>query len=386
LKKILFFTSSRADYGILSGLIKKISVNKKFNLDVIVSGSHLDKKYGYSLKEILKDKIKIRKKIKITTTANNSLNTILASSETLLKFAKVLKKINPHLVILLGDRYETFSAAIASYILNIPIAHLHGGEVTVGSQDEGFRHSITKLSNYHFVTNKVYYNRVVQLGENPKSIFLVGSLASENLKRVKLKDKQELEKNMKFKLLKKNLLVTFHPFTIENDFGKKQLNVLLSFLSTLKQYRIIFTSSNADANSKYFKAQINLFLKKNNNSKYIGSLGRVNYYSLLNYIDCMIGNSSSGILESQHFKLPVINIGNRQNGRIMTKNIIQLQNNLSIVNLRSKLKIALSKNFKNKLNNLKDPNYIKNTSENMIKILLKINSRDNKLKTFYDIR
>ena len=240
-KKILVFTSSRADYGIMSSLIKKISKNKNFNLHLIVTGTHLDKRYGYTLSEIESDRVKIKKKIKIKTDIKNSLDIILSSSDLLSKFSKILRKIKPDVVLLLGDRYETFVAAISSYILKYPIAHIHGGETTFGSQDEGFRHSITKLSNIHFVTNKIYYNRVLQLGESPKNIYLVGSLGSENIKSFKKVEKFQNNK-LRLNSSKKNLLVTFHPETMEKDNGRGTLNTLLNFLMKLDNYYIIYTN------------------------------------------------------------------------------------------------------------------------------------------------
>ena len=252
IKKILVFTSSRADYGIMSSLIKKFSRNKNFNLYLIVTGTHLDKSYGYTLSEIESDKVKVKKKIKIKTDIKNSLDIINSSSDLLTKFSKTLKKVKPDVVLILGDRYETFVAAISSYILKYPIAHIHGGETTFGSQDEGFRHSITKLSNIHFVTNKTYYNRVLQLGESPKNIYLVGSLGSENIKFFK-KVKKFQNKKLRFNSSKKNLLITFHPETMEKDNGRGTFNTLLNFLMKLENYYIIFTSPNADSNTSHFK-------------------------------------------------------------------------------------------------------------------------------------
>ena len=384
-KKILVFTSSRADYGIMSSVIKKISKDKNLSLNLIATGTHLDKSYGYTLSEIISDKVRIKKTIKIKTKIKNSLDIISSSSSLLLKFSKTLKKIKPDVVLLLGDRYETFIAAISSYILKYPIAHIHGGETTYGSQDEGFRHSITKLSNLHFVTNKTYYNRVLQLGENPRNIFLVGSLGSENIRLFK-KEKKFKNKKFKLNLTKKNLLVTFHPETMEKDNGKSTFDTLLSFLIKLKNYQIIFTSPNADSNTLYFKNKLNYFIKKNKNCSYISSFGKQNYYYLLKTVDCMLGNSSSGIIETASFGLPVINLGNRQKGRVMPKNIVNIRDNITIKKLKASLEFALSKNFKNKIKKIEDPNYKKNTCNNILKIIKKIKINHLKNKEFYDLR
>ena len=385
IKKILVFTSSRADYGIMSSLIKKFSRNKNFNLYLIVTGTHLDKSYGYTLSESESDKVKVKKKIKIKTDIKNSLDIINSSSDLLTKFSKTLKKVKPDVVLILGDRYETFVAAISSYILKYPIAHIHGGETTFGSQDEGFRHSITKLSNIHFVTNKTYYNRVLQLGESPKNIYLVGSLGSENIKFFK-KVKKFQNKKLRFNSSKKNLLITFHPETMEKDNGRGTFNTLLNFLMKLENYYIIFTSPNADSNTSHFKKKINYFIKKKKNCSYIRSFGKNNYYSLLKNVDCMIGNSSSGIIETPLFNLPVINLGNRQKGRVMPKNIINISNNITNKKLKKSLELALSQNFKKRIKGIKDPNYKKYTSDNIIKIIKKINFNKFKIKEFHDFR
>ena len=192
-KKILVFTSSRADYGIMSSLIKKISKNKNFHLHLIVTGTHLDKRYGYTLSEIESDRVKIKKKIKIKTDIKNSLDIILSSSDLLSKFSKILRKIKPDVVLLLGDRYETFVAAISSYILKYPIAHIHGGETTFGSQDEGFRHSITKMSHFHFAATQTYRKRIIQLGENPARVFNVGGLGVDSIRSYNFLTKSETQ-------------------------------------------------------------------------------------------------------------------------------------------------------------------------------------------------
>ena len=385
-KKILVITSSRADFGILSNLIKIIDNDSSLNLQLIVTGSHLNKYKNSSLKEITEQKIKIKKIIKIDMKNNSQMDTIKICSELLIKFKKTYDKIKPHLILILGDRFEIFSAALSAYYSRIPIAHIHGGEVTEGAFDEAIRHSITKLSNFHFVTNNEYYKRVIQLGENPNNIFLVGSLGSENIRKNILISKKVLEKKFNFNFKKINVLFTFHPVTLQKDYGKKDFLQSLKILKKCKNFGILFTSPNSDVSNSFFKKEIKKFVINNKNAVYIENMGKNNYFSVLKIIDCMIGNSSSGIIESAAFSLPVINIGNRQKGRKMNKNIINLKSNFNANKFKSNLNQAISIQFKKNLKNIKDLNYKKNTSLNMLNIIKKINYTQIQPKKFYDIK
>lgn len=385
-KKIAVVTSSRADFGILTNLIKQIQKSKKLELQLIVSGSHTLNIKNSSLNEILSQNIKIKKILKINMKNNNISDTVRIYSDSLLKFNKAFLEIKPSLIVVLGDRFEILAAALSAYFLRIPIAHLHGGEITQGASDDAFRHAITKLSNFHFVTNKKYFKRVRQLGENPKNIFVVGSLGSENIKKITFYKKKEIEKKLKFRFKSINLLVTFHPVTLQKDYGKKDFLKILKNLKDLKKYGIIFTSPNFDVKNSFFSKNIRKFVKKNSNSIFINNMGKNIYFSTLKLIDCMIGNSSSGVLESAAFKLPVINVGDREKGRVLTKNVLSLKADFADRDFNNKLKLGLSPNFKKSISTIKDPNYIKNSSLKIIKIINQINLGNKFVKKFYDVR
>jgi GDP/UDP-N,N'-diacetylbacillosamine 2-epimerase (hydrolysing) len=309
-KKIVLVSTNRADYDHLYWLYQELKKVKKFDVSFLISDK-VDK---------TKDKIKCNSfKLKIFgDEPNQTLNTI---GDAVKLFSKKLAKINPDLVIILGDRYEILSAAISASILKIPIAHLNGGEVTKGAYDEWIRHSVSKMSSLHFVANKKYKDRVIQLGENKNTIYAVGGLSVDNIMKTKLITKLELEKLLKISLYPKTLLVTYHPETLE----KKTLNDFRELLKVLKYFKdklIIFTMPNADTGNLLIHKLIKQFVKKNKNSKYYISLGRLKYLSLAKYSDMVIGNSSSGLLEMPYLSKISINIGLRQGGRMTEETVI----------------------------------------------------------------
>ena len=385
-KKILIITSTRADYGILSNLINLIKNDKLLNLKLLVTGSHLSKDKFSSFSEITDQKIRIDKILNIRFKNSNLKDTVNIFSKSINEFKKAFDLIKPDLILILGDRFEIFAATLSAFFYRIPIAHIHGGEVTRGAFDDSIRHSITKLSNFHFVTNKEHFKRVCQLGENPKNIYLVGSLSSENIRKSIKKSKKQIEEKFNLKFKKKNILVTFHPVTLQKDFGKKDFTKMINVLNAYNKFGIIFTSSNLDVYNDYFKKKIKQFVKKNKNAYMIESFGKDYYFSTLNIIDCMIGNSSSGVLESPAFKLPVINLGNRQEGRHKNKNIMNLKSNFNEKELNKKIKYAISPQFKKKLKKLVDLNYKGNSSNKVLKIIRDLNLKKNNLKKFYDIK
>lgn len=385
-KKILVVTSSRADFGILSNLIYLINKEKNLNFKLAITGSHLSKKKHSSILEINNLNIKNKKILNINFKNNSLDDTINIFTNSITKFKETYSSNKPDLIIILGDRFEIFAAALAAFFYRIPLAHIHGGEVTTGAFDDAIRHSITKLSNFHFVTNKEHFKRVKQLGENTKNIYLVGSLSSENIKKNINKTKNQIEDKFNLKLKKKNFLITFHPVTLQKDFGKKDFIKLLNVLKGFKEYGIIFTSSNYDTTNNFFTRKIKAFVKKNKNAYLVESFGKNYYFSILKIINCMIGNSSSGILESSAFRLPVINIGNRQDGRFKNKNIISLKSDFRKNELIKKINQAISHQFVKKIKKIKDLNYRSNSSFKILKIIKKLDLKKVTPKKFYDIK
>ena len=382
-KKICAITGSRAEYGVISALLKKIKQSKKLKLILVACNMHLQKKYGYTIKEIEKDNLKIDFKIKNHSNSLKDIDIIDAFSLGTSKFGKVLKKINPDLVLLTGDRYEMLSAAISSAYLNIPIAHIHGGEVTHGSLDDYNRHMITKLSNLHFAATKLAKNRIIQLGENPKYVHHVGGLGSYNLYEEKLLKKAEIEKELKIKLLSHNILITIHPEILKH---KKELiskiKILMKSLKFFKKSFKIFTASNSDLGGDIINREISNFVKKDKNSIFIKSLGKKRYFSIMNLMTCVVGNSSSGLLEAPMFKVPVINIGDRQSGREVSQSIINVAYDKKKI-IKAIQKVTTSQ-FKKKIKKIKNFYFKKNTLENILFILEESKFKFG-LKKFYDL-
>tara|TARA_Y200000002_G_C22660983_1_gene655719 strand:- start:306 stop:1472 length:1167 start_codon:yes stop_codon:yes gene_type:complete len=381
-KKICIFTTSRADYGLLKNFILKIENSRYLKNYLVVTGSHLSKNKGNTIKEIIEDKVKIYKTIDINIKSDKPVEISKSMSVGLHKFTKSLLILKPDIIVVLGDRIELVPICYSAMLLNIPIAHFNGGESTEGLMDEAVRHSVTKLSHIHFVANEIYRKRLLKMGENPKKVFSIGGTSIDNAKSIKLIDKKNLEKKINFNFRKKNFLVTYHPVTLDINKSKKEINHLLNVLNLYKDYGIIFTGNNIDPHGSFINDQIVKFVKKNRNSIQIESLGHKVYLSSLNTCDVLIGNSSSGILEAPYFKKPVVNIGERQKGRLKSINIISCGSSFKDINLS--IKKSLSPKFNLKLKKFKNYYGNGNASKKAIKILERINFSKLLKKKFYE--
>ena len=382
--KICIITSTRADFGLLKNLIINIRKNKKFILKVVASGTHFSEKYGYTYSEIKESKIKIDKKIVCKFYSDNPTGISNILSKCVVESSKIFKAFRPDILIVLGDRYEILASTIAAHLSRIPVAHIHGGEVTQGVVDDAFRHSITKMSHIHFVANKIYRNRVIQLGESPKNVYVVGGLGVDSISKTNLLTKKELEKKFNFKFNLNNFLVNFHPETLNKNLAKKQINEILSALGQLKNTNLIFTMPGADLESQIITNLVKRFIRKNKNSYFFKSLGQVNYFSFLKQVDGLIGNSSSGILEIPYFKKGTINIGTRQSGRLISKSVIntEIKKNKIISSVKKLLSKKFQKDIKKNINPYGSPG----ASKKIIKILKKIKIKNIFNKSFFDIK
>jgi GDP/UDP-N,N'-diacetylbacillosamine 2-epimerase (hydrolysing) len=383
-KKICVVTGSRAEYGLLYWLIKEINNSQNLKLQLIVTGMHLSKKFGSTYKEIEKD-FKIDKKIDMqlfSDTAAGISRSIGIAQES---FSEAYNDLKPHMVIVLGDRYEIFSAASAAMISRIPIAHIHGGEATEGQIDEAIRHCITKMSHLHFTSVEEYSKRVIQLGEHPSKVFKVGGLGIENIKRLKLLSKKNFEKIIDFKLNIKNILVSFHPVTLEKSTSKKQFLEILEAIDDLKDTNIILTKTNSDIDGKIINSMIDKYVDKNKSKSIaIISMGQLNFLSALQYMDFIIGNSSSGLLEAPSFKIGTINIGDRQKGRIKAKSVVDcLPNKKSI---KDAIKKVYSNEFQKLLKSVKNPFDDGCASKKIVKVLNSISTDDLLKKSFFNVK
>ena len=383
-RKICVVTGTRAEYGLLYWLIKEIENDNKLELKIIATGMHLSPEFGLTYKEIEKD-FKIDKKIEILLSSDTSIGLSKTMGLAQISFAEAYDDLKPDIIVVLGDRYEIFSAVSAAMIARIPIVHLHGGEATEGIIDEAIRHSITKMSHLHFTATEEYKNRVVQLGEEPNRVFNVGGIGIENIKRLKLLTKDEFEKSIDFKLNIKNILVTFHPVTLESKTSKTQFQELLDTIDELKDTNIIFTKTNGDIDGRIINSMIDEYTNKNSNKSIaITSMGQLNFLSCLQYMDFIIGNSSSGLLEAPSFKIGTINIGDRQNGRIKAKSVIDCSPNKK--SIKETIKKIYSNEFQTLLKNVRNPYGDGYASQKIIKVLKTVKLKDLLKKVFFNVK
>ena len=384
MKKICVVTGTRAEYGLLYWLLKEIEADKDLELQLIATGMHLSPEFGLTYQTIEKE-FKINKKIEMLLSSDTSIGISKSMGLAQISFAESYDELKPDIVIVLGDRYEIFSATSAAMIARIPIAHIHGGEKTEGAFDESIRHSITKMSHLHFTATNEYKNRVIQLGEHPSRVFNVGGMGIENIKRLKLLSKDEFEKSIEFKLNIKNILVTFHPVTLENSTAQEQFKELLDAIDELEDTNIIFTKANSDTDGRVINQMIDEYVTKNfQKSVQFTSLGQLRYLSALQYVDAVVGNSSSGLAEAPSFKIGTINIGDRQKGRIKASSVIDCEPNKdSILKAFAKL---YSKEFQETLKTTINPYGDGCASKRIVEILKSVDLKNILKKSFYDLK
>lgn len=383
--KVCVVTGTRAEYGLLYWTIKKLLSDKYFKVQLCVTGMHLSPEFGLTYKQIEDDKIKIDKKIEMLLSSDSASGISKSIGVGVIGFADAFSELNPDLVLLLGDRFEIFSAATAAMIAKIPIAHCHGGEATEGLIDEPIRHSITKMSHIHFTSTEEYRKRVIQLGEQPNRVFNVGALGIENINKLKLLNKIDFERSIGFKLLKYTFLITFHPVTLEKSTAQDQFKNLLSAIKKFENTSFIFTMPNADNDGRSIINLIQDFVANNKSTSIaFTSLGQLRYLSAIKYSDVIIGNSSSGLIEVPSFKKPTINIGDRQRGRVFGPSVINCKPNKN--EITKSITYALSDTFKKILLKSVNPYGEKNSSIEIVKILKKISVEDNLVKKrFYNL-
>jgi GDP/UDP-N,N'-diacetylbacillosamine 2-epimerase (hydrolysing) len=384
-KKICIVTGTRAEYGLFRPLLWKIKSENRLKLQIIATGMHLSREFGWTYKEIEKDGFKIDEKVKILLSGDTEVSITKSLGSGVIGFADAFNRLKPDLVILLGDRFETFSAAIASFVARIPIAHLYGGELTKGSMDDAFRHSITKMSYLHFTATEEYRKRVIQLGESPDRVFNVGAIGIDNIKNLKLLGRKALERQLNFIFGQKNILVTFHPSTLEDNTAEFQTKELLKVLDDFRNVKIIFTKPNADVGSRIIPGLIDEYVAKNSGRcKSFISLGTLKYLSAMKVVDLVAGNSSSGIIEMPSFGKPTVNIGERQKDRIRAKSVIDCKPEAE--DIKKAMNKAFSKRFQRLCGNVCNP-YGKGRSAEKIYTIIKRNIDHiySTKKDFFDI-
>lgn len=384
MRKICVITGTRAEYGLLYWTMKALQADDAINLSICVTGMHLSSEFGLTYKKIIEDGFIINEKVETLLSSDTTVGVSKSIALGIISFSEVFERIKPDLLLLLGDRYEIFAACTAAMISRIPIAHCHGGEATEGLIDEAIRHSITKMSQIHFASTEEYRNRIIQLGEQPKNVYNVGALGIENVNKLKLLTKSEFEESIHFKLKKINFLVTFHPVTLDNLSAELQFQELLKALDKFENTSIIFTKPNSDTDGRIIIQLIDEYVNKNSEKAIaFNSLGQLRYLSAIQYMDVVIGNSSSGLIEVPSFKKATINIGDRQQGRVKSKSVIDCDTNKE--DIEKAIIKALSTEFKEELEFTQNPYGEKNSSIEIVNVLKTIDLNDIIKKKFFNL-
>ena len=383
--KICIATGTRAEYGLLKPLIDQIRLTAKYELQLLVTGAHLSPEFGLTYKLIEEDGLKISAKVEMLLSSDTSEGIVKSMGLGMIGFADALKNLQPDLIFILGDRYEMLALASAALIFKIPIAHLHGGEITEGAYDDAIRHSITKMSTLHFTSTEEYRQRVIQMGEQPEMVFNVGAIGLDNIINLPLLTKEALAESLNVSFKEYNYLVTFHPETLSEQPVLLQFEILLDVINKDKDGFFIFTHANADTDGRVINKMIDTFVAQNpGKAVAFTSMGQLRYLSAMKYATGVIGNSSSGIIESASFKVPTINIGDRQKGRIYGENVINVGVNTEEIE-QAFVKIK-DEQYLHGLREIRNPYGIGNTSKEIMTILQKIDRFLPRNKTFYNIK
>ena len=386
MRKICVVTGTRAEYGLLSRLMRMIKESDKTQLQVVATNMHLSPRYGNTYKEIEADGFAIDKRVPIIdeNAPNDSHSTVLEMSRALSGFADAYSELKSDMLVVLGDRYEILAAAAAALIMRIPIAHISGGDVTEGAFDDAIRHSITKMSQLHFPSTEEYRKRVIQLGEQPDRVFNVGALGVENIKKMPLMGKEEIEKEIDFKIDNNTILVTYHPVTLGNRTAKDDIEDFVAALEERKDIRVIFTMPNSDTGGQFIVDAINDFVAKNpERAKAYKSLGVVRYLSVMRQVAAVVGNSSSGLVEVPSFGIPTLNIGDRQKGRLAADSVYNCAPDKTAV--LNGLDMVLSPAFRQKAAETHNPYEKENTAQTIFDVISTYPLDQLNQKHFYDI-
>lgn len=383
-QRVCVVTGSRAEYGLLSPLLEALRADADFDLQLLVTGSHLSPEFGLTYREIEADGYTIDEKVEVVLSSDTPVGICKAMGLGLISFSEAFSRLNPALIVVLGDRYEIFSAVSAAHISRIPVAHLHGGEVTEGAFDDALRHSITKMSHLHFTSTEAYRKRVIQLGESPERVFNVGAIGLDNLRRLPLLSREDLEQQLGFKFNKHNLLCTFHPVTLEHNSSLEQVQNLLNVLEQQPDTSVIFTKTNADTDGRIINQLLDDFAAKHpDRFQTFVSLGQLRYLSMMQFVDAVVGNSSSGIIEAPGFQIGTINIGSRQTGRIKSELVIDCEP--TETGIASAFKTLYSSDFQERRLRATNPYGEGQTTSQIISIVKeKIPGRTIQ-KSFYDL-
>ena len=383
-RKICVYTATRAEYGLLQGVLKEIKTAPTLQLQILASGMHLSPEFGMTIQEIRADGFEPDETIEILLSSDTPTAICKSMGLAMIGYGEALQRLKSNMVVVLGDRFETFCMAAAAHICRVPLAHIHGGETTEGAIDEAFRHSITKMSHLHFASCEEYRRRIIQLGESPERVFNVGALGVETLRKIPLWGREDLTKAIGFAFDAPFFLVTFHPVTLEIATSGEQFKALLSALRKFSDYKVIFTKANADTDGRVINRMIDEYCGAHSGiCLAVSSLGAKHYLSVMNLAEVVIGNSSSGIIEAPSFKIPTVNIGDRQKGRLHPPSVIDCQPEEEAIS--TAINRALSGRFKVSLEELKNPYEKKGTAQAIKEVVKEYPLKGILKKKFYDL-
>jgi GDP/UDP-N,N'-diacetylbacillosamine 2-epimerase (hydrolysing) len=383
-RTIAVVTGSRAEYGLLRPLMELIQRSDNLSLQVVVTGMHLSPEFGLTYREIEKDGFVIDERCEMLLSSDDPVAVSKSISLGITGLTESFRRGRPDLVLVLGDRFEIFSAATAAHVLRIPVVHLYGGEVTAGAYDDAFRHAITKMSYLHFTSCEEYRKRVIQLGEDPERVYNVGALGLDSIRTLRLLTKNYLKKDPGISFGERNLLVTFHPVTLEKETSRTHFGNLIEVLGELENTTIIFTKANADPEGRMINGMIDRFVAAHRKTSFaFVSLGQLRYLSVMSHVDGVVGNSSSGIIEAPAFRIGTVNIGDRQKGRVRAESVIDCDSNPGAI--RKAIRRLYSPAFQRRLQKVVNPFGDGHAAERMLGILEDLDLAGVLKKGFYDV-
>lgn len=384
MKKVCFVTGTRAEFGLLSGVMRQVQKHPRLELQIIATNMHLSPEYGLTYKEIEQQGFRIDYKVHMLLSADTANSTTKSVGLGTIGFADAYEVLQPDIIVVLGDRYEILAAVSAALFYQIPVAHLHGGEATEGAYDECIRHAVTKMSHLHFAATESYRQRIIQLGESPERVFCVGAPGVENIHQVPLLSKEELEAGMGFSLGDKSLLVTYHPVTLGSQSAALQCKALLHALENYPEYKLVFTMPNSDTNGRIIATLLQQYAAQHpERAAVYSSLGMQRYLSALQFVSAVVGNSSSGIIEVPSFGIPTLDIGPRQQGRIAAGSVHHCGSTRE--EIEQGLQRILSPDFRDAARQISNPYDIPHTSSRIVQILAQTNLDQLTIKHFYNL-